>query len=78
MKIFSLIAVLIGLISTIFNIIDRDFLMILSSISMSLAFAFLFYYYKNKSEKFMNLFAVFLVIYSIISLIRMFTEKGYF
>lgn len=78
MKIFSIVGIIVGIISTVLNIIDGDILTIVSSISMSVGFIFLFLYYKSKSEKFMNLFAVFLAIYAFLSLIKMFTEKGYF
>ncbi len=78
MKIFSIVGIIVGIILTVLNIIDGDILTIVSSISMSVGFIFLFLYYKSKSEKFMNLFAVFLAIYAFLSLIKMFTEKGYF
>ena len=78
MKIFSIVGLLIALISTVFGIIDKNLLLILSSASMSLGFVFLFYYSRDKSEKFMNLFAAFLAIYVTLNVVRLFTEKGYF
>lgn len=78
MKVFCVFAVFLGLVSTFFGVKEGNLLLILSSISMSLGFIFLYYYYKNKSARFMNLFTVFLAIYSVLTLITMFTEKGYF
>jgi hypothetical protein len=78
MKVFSVCGLLLGILSTVFGIVDQNFLLILSSVSLCGAFCFLFYYYRNKSEKFIKLFSVFLAIYIVLSLVRLFTEKGYF
>lgn len=78
MKMFSIIAVVVSLISLVFGVTERNVLLIISSLSITLGFIFLYKYYQNKSEKFMQIFAVFLLIYIVLDLLRMFTEKGYF
>ena len=78
MKIFSIVAIVLGLIFTVFSIIDGNLLRIFSSIIFCMAFVFSFYHYKTKSQKFINLFIIFLFIYAVLSFTIMFTEKGYF
>ena len=78
MKIFSVIAAIVSLISFVFGLVERNILLIISSLSITLGFIFLYRYSQNKSEKFMRIFSLFLAIYVILNLVRMFTEKGYF
>lgn len=78
MRIFSVVAIIVALAMSVFSFIEGNVFSTISAISMVVAFIFLFFYAKNKSRKLINLFAVFLAIYAVFSLIRMFTEKGYF
>ena len=78
MKIFSIIAVIISLLSVIFGLIEKNILLIVSSIAMTIGFIFLYKYSQNRSEKFMRIFTVFLAAYIVLNLARMLTEKGYF
>lgn len=78
MKIFSIVAIIVGVIVTVFSIIDGNVLRITSAISVTISFIFFFYYSKDKSKKFITLSMVFLAIYALLSTIKMFTEKGYF
>lgn len=78
MKLFSIIAAIISLISVGFGFVDKNVLLIVSSLSMTIGFVFLYKYYQNKSDNYMRIFAVALAICVSLNLIRMFTEKGYF
>jgi hypothetical protein len=78
MKIFSIIAAILALTSVVLGFISQNILLIVSSISIFFGFIFLYKYSENRSEKFMRIFAVFLGVYTVISLLRLFTEKGYF
>ncbi len=75
MKIFSIFAVIVGIIMTVLSIIKGDILTVFTSISVTISFVFFFQYAKNKSKKFMDLSMIFLAIYTVLITVKMFTEK---
>ena len=79
MKIFSIIAILLGIIMSVFSVISKDYLALISTLFFISTFICFLYFYKDKTKKYlMNLATAFLLVYAVLSFVKMFTEKGYF
>lgn len=79
MKIFSIIAILLGIIMSIFSVISKDYLALISTSFFISTFFCFFYFQKDKTKKYlMTLATAFLPVYAVLSFVKTFTEKGHF
>ena len=78
MKIFAAVGLVIGLVNLAFSLFDLRVLPIIGALSFIVSMAFFYAYASRREKKYVNFASLFLFGYVVVSMIRLFTEKGYF